>query len=102
MAIAELKQRRMAEYGVLSETLSAAQIARLEPMLRPGLAGGLQVPGDGIVYAPNVARWLQVDAGSAIRVIADEVVMLEEQAVVLASGKRLTACSGACLRPAGR
>lgn len=91
MAIAELKQRRMAEYGVLGETLSAAQIARLEPMLRPGLAGGLQVPGDGIVYAPNVARWLQVDAGSAIRVIADEVVMLEEQTVVLASGKRLTA-----------
>jgi len=91
MAIAELKQRRMAEYGVPSETLSAVQIARLEPMLRPGLAGGLQVPGDGIVYAPNVARWLQVDAGSAIRVIADEVVMLEEQAVVLASGKRLTA-----------
>ncbi|VEA64827.1 Glycine oxidase [Serratia plymuthica] len=91
MAIAELKQRRMAEYGVLSETLGAAQVTRLEPMLRPGLAGGLRVPGDGIVYAPNVARWLQTDAGAAISVIAGEAVMLEDQTVVLASGERLTA-----------
>ncbi|MDT3251059.1 FAD-dependent oxidoreductase [Serratia sp. root2] len=91
MAIAELKLRRMAEYGVLSEMLSAEQVTRLEPMLRPGLAGGLRVPGDGIVYAPNVARWLQSDAGTAISVIAGEAVMLEDQAVVLASGERLTA-----------
>ncbi|VEI18711.1 Glycine oxidase [Serratia plymuthica] len=91
MAIAELKQRRMAEYGVLSETLGAAKVTRLEPMLRPGLAGGLRVPGDGIVYAPNVARWLQTDAGAAISVIAGEAVMLEDQTVVLASGERLTA-----------
>lgn len=91
MAIAELKQRRMAEYGVLSETLSAGQVTRLEPMLRPSLAGGLRVPGDGIVYAPNVARWLQTDAGAAISVIAGEAAILEDQAVVLASGERLTA-----------
>ncbi|ANS42289.1 NAD(P)/FAD-dependent oxidoreductase [Serratia inhibens] len=91
MAIAELKLRRMAEYGVLSETLGAEQVTRLEPMLRPGLAGGLRVPGDGIVYAPNVARWLQTDAGAAIGVVAGEAVMLEDQTVVLASGERLTA-----------
>lgn len=91
MAIAELKQRRMAEYGVLSETLSAEKVTRIEPMLRPGLAGGLWVPGDGIVYAPNVARWLQADAGAAIGVIAGEAAMLEDQAVVLASGERLAA-----------
>lgn len=69
MAIAEAKRQRMAEYEVASETLSAAQVAGLEPMLRSGLAGGLRVPGDGIVYAPNVAHWLVADAGPAVRVI---------------------------------
>lgn len=91
MAIAEAKLQRMAEYGVTSEMQSAAQVAGLEPMLRPGLAGGLRVPGDGIVYAPNVARWLVSDAGSAIRVIIGEACALEDRAVVLASGERLTA-----------
>ncbi|CAI0858927.1 Glycine oxidase [Serratia quinivorans] len=91
MAIAEGKLQRMAEYGVTSETLNAAQVIALEPMLRPGLAGGLRVPGDGIVYAPNVAPWLVADAGPAVRVIAGEVSVLEQQAVVLTSGERLTA-----------
>ena len=91
MAIAEAKCQRMAEYGVASEMQSAAQVAGLEPMLRPGLAGGLRVPGDGIVYAPNVARWLVNDAGAAIRVIIGEAYALEERAIVLASGERLTA-----------
>ncbi|MDW5499779.1 FAD-dependent oxidoreductase [Pseudomonas lundensis] len=91
MAIAEGKRQRMAEYGVASEALSAAQIAALEPMLRAGLAGGLRVPGDGIVYAPNVARWLVADAGAAVRVMTGEVTALDQQAVVLASGERLTA-----------
>ncbi len=91
MAIAEGKLQRMAEYGVSSQALNATQVTALEPMLRPGLAGGLRVPGDGIVYAPNVARWLVADAGPAVRVIAGEVSALEQQAVVLTSGERLTA-----------
>ena len=41
---------------------AADRRARTVP-LRSGLAGGLWVPGDGIVYAPNVARWLVADAG---------------------------------------
>ncbi|GAK26029.1 NAD(P)/FAD-dependent oxidoreductase [Serratia liquefaciens] len=91
MAIAEAKLQRMAEYGVTGEMQSAAQVAGLEPMLRTGLAGGLRVPGDGIVYAPNVARWLVSDAGSAIRVMIGEACALEDRGVVLASGERLTA-----------
>ncbi|MBP1129083.1 glycine/D-amino acid oxidase-like deaminating enzyme [Serratia sp. PL17] len=91
MAIAAGKRQRMAEYEVASETLSSTQVVELEPMLRAGLAGGLRVPGDGIVYAPNVARWLVADAGSAVRVITGEAIALEAQAVVLAGGERLTA-----------
>ena len=57
MAVAGEKQRRLAGYQVHSELQTPQQIAGREPLLRSGLAGGLWVPGDGIVYAPNVARW---------------------------------------------
>jgi glycine/D-amino acid oxidase-like deaminating enzyme len=49
------KQRVYADYGVAAETLSPAQLAEAEPNLRPGLAGALHVPGDGVIYPPNGA-----------------------------------------------
>src|SRR5262245_60201169 len=54
--------RRKAEFyrrrGVAVDELSAEELAREEPNLRPGLAGALRVPGDRIVYPINAARWL--------------------------------------------
>ncbi|CAI0712109.1 NAD(P)/FAD-dependent oxidoreductase [Serratia entomophila] len=91
MAVAALKRARLAEYGVAAEALSSAQVAEREPMLRTGLAGGLQVPGDGILYAPNVARWLLADAGDAVSVSIGEASALEEGAVLLREGERLAA-----------
>ncbi|MBH1919588.1 NAD(P)/FAD-dependent oxidoreductase [Serratia surfactantfaciens] len=91
MAIAEQKRARLAERGVVAELLTAEQIAAIEPMLRPGLAGGLRVPGDGILYAPQAARWLLADAGAAIDVVQGEAVALDEQAVRLADGRELAA-----------
>lgn len=91
MAIAEVKKQRMVAQGVNSELMNPLQIAQLEPMLRSGLAGGLCVPGDGIIYAPNAARWLVEDAGDAVQRVYGEAVALEQQAVILASGQRLTA-----------
>src|SRR5450631_2180793 len=46
------------ERGVAVEELSAEELARAEPNLRPGLAGALRVPGDRVVYPVNAARWL--------------------------------------------
>lgn len=91
MASAEQKRARLAEQGVAAELLTAEQIAAMEPMLRHGLAGGLRVPGDGILYAPQVARWLLADAGAAIDVVHGEAAALEEGAVRLADGRRLAA-----------
>ncbi|HEJ7135465.1 TPA: FAD-binding oxidoreductase [Serratia marcescens] len=91
MAIAEQKRARLAEQGVAAELLAAEQIAVMEPMLRHGLAGGLRVPGDGIVYAPLAARWLLADGGAAIDVVHGEATALEEEAVRLADGRRLVA-----------
>ncbi len=48
-----------------AELLDAGGLARAEPMLRPGLAGGLRVPRDGVVYPPAVARWLLDEATRA-------------------------------------
>ena len=44
--------------GIASEELNARALAKLEPNLRDGLAGGLLVPGDGVVYPPCAALWL--------------------------------------------
>jgi glycine/D-amino acid oxidase-like deaminating enzyme len=41
--------------GVAAEVLSPAELYKAEPQLRPGLAGGLRVPGDSVVYPPPIA-----------------------------------------------
>jgi D-hydroxyproline dehydrogenase subunit beta len=41
-----------------SEILDERSLYEAEPQLRPGLAGGLLVPGDSVLYAPTAAAWL--------------------------------------------
>ncbi|MDK1703652.1 FAD-dependent oxidoreductase [Serratia rubidaea] len=91
LALAEQKQRRLAAAGAESRLVSSGELRRCEPLLRHGLAGGLLVPGDGIVYAPNAARWLVEQGGEAIVRHRSDAVALEPQAVRLADGTRLTA-----------
>jgi glycine/D-amino acid oxidase-like deaminating enzyme len=54
---ARAKQAVYAAHGVASSIVDAGELARMEPALRPGLAGALFVPGDGVLYPPNAARW---------------------------------------------
>lgn len=49
------KLRVYREHGVDAEILSTRQLATLEPNLRAGLAGGLLVRGDAVVYPPRAA-----------------------------------------------
>lgn len=58
MAALREKQRVYGDHGIASDALNARALGELEPNLRDGLAGGLLVPGDGVVYPPNAARWL--------------------------------------------
>lgn len=60
------KQALYASAGVASEVLDEGQLAHLESALRPGLAGGLRVPGDAVVYAPVVAAWLLEQSGATM------------------------------------
>lgn len=58
MAVVEAKRAFYAARGVGAEVLDGAELAGLEPELRPGLVGALRVPDDLVVYPPAVARWL--------------------------------------------
>jgi glycine/D-amino acid oxidase-like deaminating enzyme len=44
--------------GVPVQVLSNEDLERLEPNLRVGMAGGLLVPEDGVLYPPSAARFL--------------------------------------------
>lgn len=91
LEIAREKQRRMAEHQVTTRMQSAEQLAQREPLLRAGLPGGLWVPGDGIIYAPNAARWFIADAGAGLTHLREAAKTLEEPTVTLTSGRRLQA-----------
>lgn len=83
------KQQIYSDHGVAAETLSPAQLADAEPHLRPGLAGALHVPGDGVIYPPTAALALlrrAIENGAQLRegvrvhaVGAHEVVAGEER-----------------------
>ena len=51
------KQRTYANAGVGSQILDAAALYEAEPHLRPGLAGGLLVPQDAVIYPPTAAAF---------------------------------------------
>ncbi len=58
------KIARLGAVGIAAQALDGDELSRLEPWLAPGLAGGLLVPGDAVVYPPNVARLLVARARS--------------------------------------
>ena len=62
LAEAARKRDVLAAAGVSGRLLDAPALAAAEPNLRPGLAGGLLVPDDAVVYPPPVAAWLLADA----------------------------------------
>ena len=57
MAEALRKQSFYAERGVRTQILDAQSLAEAEPGLRPGLVGGLRVPGDSVIYPPCAAQF---------------------------------------------
>jgi len=67
LAHVSTKATFLRERGVRVAEWTAADVAREEPALRPGLAGGLQIPDDRVIYPPAATRWLveQAVAGGA-------------------------------------
>lgn len=83
------KQAMYRAAGRAAEMIDAAELRRHEPSLRSGLAGGLRVPQDGVVYAPVAAQFLVERSGA--QVITGQVAQLEDGAVRLQDGRRLSA-----------
>jgi glycine/D-amino acid oxidase-like deaminating enzyme len=90
------------ERGVNVEVLDRDEVRRAEPNLRDGLAGGLRVPSDAVVYQPCAARFLLERASAHGAQLRTHVVvreLLPDGGVVLADGTRIDA--GRCVSAAG-
>jgi D-hydroxyproline dehydrogenase subunit beta len=77
MAEVYRKRRFYSERGTPIELLDGKSLAEAEPNLRPGLAGGLLLVDDGVVYPPYVSRFL-----------------IEESCAKLYLGRRVVKISG--------
>ena len=78
MAAARVKAQTMAAHGLPCRMLDAQQLYEREPQLRPGLAGGLLVDGDGLVYPPKSARLLMERAiARGARLVSGTVQRIE-------------------------
>jgi len=64
MAEARRKEKFYSDRGVKTEILDAQSLAEAEPNLRPGLVGGLRVPGDSVIYPPCAAQFFVDQATS--------------------------------------
>jgi len=92
MAAARAKAEVLSVHGIACDMLDASQLYAAEPQLRAGLAGGLLVRGDGLVYAPKSARLLLGKAQARGAVLDyGSVTALEDHGVVLADGRILRA-----------
>ncbi len=83
--------------GVRTSVISAPELASAEPNLRPGLAGGLLVPDDAVVYAPRAAAWLLKQAvAQGARLLRAEVSSFQNTGVTLADGTHVKADKIVC------
>lgn len=91
MAEAEKKRARLAAAGVAAELCTPARLAQHEPNLRPGLAGGLRLSEDSIVYPPAAAAWFLARAGAVgeRHVHSARVERVESGRAMLADGRVL-------------
>jgi glycine/D-amino acid oxidase-like deaminating enzyme len=87
------KQKYYTERGVSVEVLDEKSVAEAEPNLRPGLAGGLRVLGDSVIYPPCAARFFvdrAVDAGAKL-FLGKSVQYIKDDRLVLHDGSILSA-----------
>ena len=102
-----IEVRRKRDYygnrGVPTQALDAQALQTLEPNLRPGIAGGLLVPEDGVLYPPCAARFLMKraqESGVNLR-LGVTVEQIGQGRVRLADGSEIAAeivvnAAGAC------
>ncbi len=78
--LAECHRKKALAPHVRMEVIDGRQLTEAEPHLRPGLAGGLLVPGDSTVYPPCAAAYFLQRSGATL---------FRHAAAVVAGGLRL-------------
>jgi glycine/D-amino acid oxidase-like deaminating enzyme len=82
------KYRFYAKRGIAVEILDSRQTAEAEPQLRPGLAGALRMPSDGVCYPPCAAGYFARQAEIRFN---ERVVGISEEGATIADGTTVTA-----------
>lgn len=85
MAEVYRKQHFYTERDTPVELLDSQALAEAEPNLRPGLAGGLLLVDDGVVYPPYVSRFLIEESRAQVH-LGRSVVKLSEDGPTLDDG----------------
>jgi glycine/D-amino acid oxidase-like deaminating enzyme len=101
MAEVRRKEKFYKGRGVRAEVLDARALEEAEPNLRKGLAGGLRVPGDSVIYPPCAAQFFINEAtsrGAALR-LGQPVVEAGAEGVRLGDGSLIS--SGLVVNAAG-
>lgn len=86
------KQTLYQSHGIPTQILNSQALLREEPNLRPGLAGGLLVPSDAVLYPPVAADYLLQQAfhhGASL--VPHAATRAGEGKVHLANGQSLAA-----------
>ena len=103
MAEVRRKHQYYGARGVPTEVLDAPALKKLEPNLRDGMAGGLRVPEDGVLYPPCAARFLieRAQRHGAIVYLGISVEQIGAGRVRLSDGReleseRIVNAGGAC------
>lgn len=93
MGQVHLKSRRYAGMGIDSVVLDANALALAEPNLRRGLAGGLLVPNDAVIYPPTAADFFLQEAirSGAVLLQGHAAVKIGEGSVLLSNGESYVA-----------
>jgi D-hydroxyproline dehydrogenase subunit beta len=101
MAEVRRKQDYYSRRAVPVKVLEQDALERMEPNLRKGLAGGLLVPEDGVLYPPCAARFLleRAQAGGATIHLGCPASQVGNGLVRLHDGRELSA--GAIINAAG-
>ena len=93
LAEAGHRAERLARRGWSASPLTAVQLAAIEPALRPGLAGGVRVAADSVVYPPAVAAHLaaQLATMGGATLLDSAVATIGAGFVQLTCGRRIEA-----------
>ena len=94
MAEVYRKQKYYGQRGVRVEVLDAAAVRQAEPNLRAGMAGGLRVVEDAVLYPPCAAGFLLGEAkgkGAEVRLGTSVRQLLPEGGVMLEDGSKVSA-----------